>query len=65
MNVIANASAGWTALAAWSQVRQARAQLAADVAAGANPQVIAADRATIVGSAQRLTRSASKIDLLV
>jgi hypothetical protein len=67
MNVTAStsASAGWTALAAWSEVRHARAQLTADIAAGADPQVIAADRGVMVSSAQRLTHSASKIDLLV
>jgi hypothetical protein len=65
MKITASPSAGWAALAAWTEVRGARAQLAADLAAGADPQVIAADKASIMGRGHRLAQSASKIDLLV
>lgn len=59
-------SASWQAYNAWAELRAAHAQLLADVAAKANPQVIATDRAEVTADQQQLShRRAARIDLTV
>jgi len=65
MTTSATAVNPWTPYHAWTKLRADRAQLVADLAANASPQVIAADRATIAGSSRRLSVQAGRIDVLV
>jgi hypothetical protein len=54
-----------TALVAATQVQAARAQLRADVAAGADPQLIAADKTAIMSLHHRIAHSPTRIDVTV
>jgi hypothetical protein len=65
MTVTAAPSARMTALAAWSKMQAVRAQLRADIAAGADVQLIAADKTAILGLQQQIAHSATRIDVLV
>ena len=63
MTVTGASSARMTALVAASQVQAARAQLRADVAAGADPQLIAADKTAIMTLHHRIAHSPTRIDV--
>lgn len=68
MNVAAVAStadsARWSAYNAWAQLRTDRAQLLADLASHAAPQVIAADRASLTQSQQQFAhRRSTRLDV--
>ena len=52
----------WSAYAAMSEVRSDRAQLLADIAAGADAQVIAADKLSVTSSTHRLTSQTGHLD---
>jgi hypothetical protein len=52
----------WMSYRAWSELRADRAQLAADLAAKASPQVIAADRAGLTDSNRRYGIEAGRLD---
>lgn len=54
----------WSTYAAMTEVRSDRAQLIADIAAGADPQIIAADKLNVTGSTHRLTAQAGRINVL-
>jgi hypothetical protein len=55
----------WTALAASTEVRGYRAQLAADLANNASAQVLAVDKANLASSTRRLTVQAGRLDTIV
>nr|WP_296074469.1 hypothetical protein [uncultured Actinoplanes sp.] len=65
MTVTEAPSARMTALAAWSKMQAVRAQLRADVAAGADVQLVAADKAAILSLQQQIAHSAGRIDVTV
>ena len=65
MNVTSVSSAGWTTYTAWAQAAAAEARLSAHLAAGAAPQVIAADRAAVQASGLHLAREAGRIDIMM
>jgi hypothetical protein len=54
----------WSTYAAMTEVRSDRAQLLADIAAEADPQIIAADKLNVTSSTHRLTAQAGRIDVL-
>jgi hypothetical protein len=65
-DVASAASARWSAYNAWAQLRADRANLLADVASRAAPQVIAADRASLAQSQQQFARrSRMRLDVTV
>jgi hypothetical protein len=55
----------WMSYHAWTELRADRAQLAADLAAKASPQVIAADQAGLTDSNRRYSIQAGRLDRLV
>jgi hypothetical protein len=63
MKISATAVNPWNPYNAWTELRADRAQLAADIAGKASPQVIAADKAGIAGSSRRLSVQAGRLDL--
>ena len=63
MTVTRAPSARMTAFVAASQVQAARAQLRADVAAGADPQLIAADNSAIMSLHHRIAHSPTRVDV--
>jgi hypothetical protein len=65
MNVSVSSSTGWSTYSAWTDAHAAHARLSGHLAAGADPQVIAADRAGVQRSAQRLAQTAGRIDVFV
>jgi hypothetical protein len=65
MTVTEAPSARLHTFTAYAQVQAARAQLAADVAAGADIQVLAADKASIMSLGHRLAVSHGRIDVTV
>jgi hypothetical protein len=54
-----------TAYAAMAQLRADRAQLLADLAAQASPQIIAADKTNVSLSNHRVTVHAGRLDTIV
>jgi len=59
-------TARWSAYNAWAQLRTDRAQLLADLASHAPPQVIVADRATLASSQQQFVhRRTTGLDVTV
>jgi hypothetical protein len=65
MNISVSSSTGWSTYTAWSDAHAAHARLSGHLAAGADPQVIAADRAGVQHSAQRLAQTIGRFDVLV
>jgi hypothetical protein len=65
MTVTQAPSARMTALTAWSKMQAVRAQLRADIATGADVQLIAADKTAILSLQQQIAHSATRIDVLV
>lgn len=66
MSVTAVPSASrWSTYPLMSEVRSDRAQLLADIAAGADPQIIAADKMNVTSSTHRLNLQAHRIDVVV
>jgi hypothetical protein len=57
----------WGVYTAWAHLRIDSSRLAADVAAGADPQIIASDRAAVSQSSRQIVRSVggSGIDVSV
>jgi hypothetical protein len=65
MNVSVSSSTGWSTYTAYADAQAAHARLSGHLAAGADPQVIAADRAGAQRSAQLLAQTVGRFDIMV
>jgi hypothetical protein len=58
----ASRASHWSTYAAMSELRSDRAQLLADIAAGADAQIIAADKLNVNSTMHRVTVQAGRLD---
>lgn len=65
MNLSVSASTGWSTYTAWADASAAHARLSGHLAAGVDPNVIAADRAGVQRSAQRLAQTVGRFDIMI
>jgi hypothetical protein len=54
MRIATDGTANWNAHAAWVHLRLAQQKLVADLSQGADPQVVAADRAAVIESRRQV-----------